>query len=258
MFKKIKKSVVFVICLFLPPISLKAVLLRALSIKVSTGSRIGHIIMLAEDFSLDDGASISSFNFVGPKVTLSLMSNSSIGFFNIFMGDFECRLNSQSCISNFSNFRNAGEKVIPKKSLFILEERSKITSSHYFDLSCSILIGKNCVIGGRGSQIWTHGFIHEKGGLKRYISLRGVEIHDGVYVGASVIVNPGTIIEEGANVLSGSVLAGLVGANQIVATSRQRVIVDLSETAVEEMYEVDPDYKCGNPRLLGKYESSSG
>jgi acetyltransferase-like isoleucine patch superfamily enzyme len=86
---------------------------------------------------------------------------------------------------------------------------SKITASHYLEMSESILIGNYSTIAGVGSQIWTHGFVHMSEGLSRATVRGRIRIGHNVYVGSHSTLNAGITLGD----------AVAVGAHSSVAKS---------------------------------------
>jgi len=74
---------------------------------------------------------------------------------------------------------------------FILGEQATLTREHFFDLSGSITIGKNTVIGGIQSQFWTHSF-----NIKRQMRIDSICIGDHCFIGSAVRFSPGSEIPD--------------------------------------------------------------
>ena len=155
-------------------------------------------------------------------------------------------------IGNFCTFKNAGLAVIDKPSNLVIGTRSKLTSHHYLDMSADVLIGNNTVIGGRDTQIWTHGFSHIEKGNLRYIKIEPVNIGSGVYIGSRCTINPATIIEDECNIGAASSVAGIISSQAYYCSQKLRVVGQLSKQKLEKENYIDYDYKCGNPRILDK------
>jgi acetyltransferase-like isoleucine patch superfamily enzyme len=186
-------------------------------IKVFLLNFIGHSI----DKSVKIGPVV-----LGRLVKLNLAKDSSIGAFNVFMchgvnlkegafirrinrfqGAFDILLNEKSAIGNFNSFVNGGAKLIIGNPIFSLGKYSNLTSRHYFDLTDSIVIGSNTVIGGLSSQFWTHGFQHFNKGQVRLRVDGAITIGDGVYIGSRVIFNPNVNVCDEAALGAGAVIS---------------------------------------------------
>lgn len=247
-----KRLLIKTILLLFPAARLKNLLLRILGMDISKCSKVGHIIYLGDKLTLSGGARLESFSYYGREVELQLSEGAKIGKLNVFQGCFKVVLASCATISNLSTIKNGGRNIIPASSKLTLGANSKLTSGHYLDLSCSISVGHNTVIGGRETQIWTHGFLHQKAGSERYIYLNGVTIGNGVYIASRVTINPGSVIQDDANILAASVIAGEVPKGVVFGSASKRIVLDLSSVEIDDVYEIDQFYKCNNPRILRK------
>ena len=183
------------------------IVLSKMGLKIPRNSYIGLCIVLNSNLIIDQNSKIKSFNLFN-KIKLHLESNCTIGRFNFFLSDFIVNISENGHIGNFCIFRRSKNRSSAEDVSLVLGEYSNITSSHYFDLSSNILIGMNSVIGGRNSQFWSHGFSHSNKGLIRNEIVNTILIGNGVYIGSSCIINPGTKIHDDINIGSGCVLAG--------------------------------------------------
>ncbi|HEQ3486053.1 TPA: hypothetical protein VGS89_002659 [Vibrio cholerae] len=238
--------------LFFPSCKLKIYILNVLGHELHKSSYVGFCILWKTKLHLDEKSKISSFSMYFVRGVVFLEAGAVLGRFNILSGLFNLNLKEGAVISNFCQFKNGGGRVVQSSTKFTLGRLSKITSGHYFDLSSSIDIGVNCVVGGRDSQFWTHGFIHQDLGETRYINITGITIGDGVYLGSRVTLNPGTHVADNVNILSGSVLSGEIGMDLVIGTSKKCVIYDFKNISIKDLYDIDYNYKCGNPRITKK------
>ncbi|MDP4491810.1 hypothetical protein [Vibrio sp. AH4] len=236
---------------------MKIYLLNLLGHELHKSSHVGFCILWKTKLHLGEKSKISSFSMYLIRGVVYLEDKAEIGRFNILNGFFDLNLKKGAVISNFCQFKNGGERVVQSATKFNLGKLSKITSGHYFDLSSSIDIGFNCVIGGRNSQFWTHGFIHQDLGETRYINIKEIIIGDGVYLGSRVTLNPGAHVENNVNVLSGSVLSGKVEMDLLIGTSKKYIIYDFKHVSIKDLYDIDYNYKCGNPRITKKSDPPS-
>ncbi|WP_154140333.1 acyltransferase [Photobacterium damselae] len=248
----LNKLLTFIVCLIIPSCRIKIFFLNFLGHKVHYSSYIGFSIFWGPVLVLEKKSSLHSLNMFYFDGLLKLNESSTVYRFNIFIGSFNFYLDREAVIANFNKFKNSGLSVIECQKDLMLGFNSKITSNHYFDLSDNITIGSNCVIGGRDSQFWTHGFIHSNLGLERYINLSPISIGDGCYFGSRVLINPGCNIDKNVNVLGGSVLSGNVKSNIVVGSSPKVIIYDFNKVPLSKIYDIDYDFKCGNPRIKRK------
>lgn len=96
-----------------------------------------------------------------------------------------------------------------KKYLGMLEigEGTRISTNNYFDIAGSLLIGDNCIIGGKGSQFWTHG---------AGVNDRDIEIGNNCYIGSSVKFAPGSSIGNNTLVAMGSVVTKIFSKDYVL------------------------------------------
>ena len=200
----IKKITVIFLCLL--PFKLPHFFLDLLGFKISYKSKIGFSIISISNLSLSENSKIGHFNFIFCD-KIELESSSYIGHFNIIKGPFSVILNQRAAVGNFNKLVRAKIGVTYDESRLKLGELSKITSSHYIDLTKSIEFGSFSTLAGVNSQIWTHGYVHESTGAGRIRVDGEVKIGNNVYIGSSCIFNPGIKINDSISVGSGSVLS---------------------------------------------------
>ncbi|MFM8392390.1 MAG: hypothetical protein ACKOB4_00520, partial [Acidobacteriota bacterium] len=121
-----------------------------------------------------------------------------IGLFNLFRGGKLIQLDDYAMILRF-NFINAildpHFKTEPQ-SFFHLGYGSVITAEHRIDFTEKVSIGRQTILGGRNSSIWTH---NRRSG-------EGVQIGDNCYVGSEIRMAPGSAIPSFSIVGLGSVV----------------------------------------------------
>jgi acetyltransferase-like isoleucine patch superfamily enzyme len=80
-------------------------------------------------------------------------------------------------------------------------QNSIITVGHLFDLSDSIIVGDNVTFGGRGTEIWTHGF-----DLNHVKIQAAVEIGNNAYIGSRCLITQGVKICNDVSIGAGTVV----------------------------------------------------
>jgi acetyltransferase-like isoleucine patch superfamily enzyme len=133
--------------------------------------------------------------------------------------------NSISCdsLSVGSNTKIHSGNIIQGSSSFSMGNNSRIINEHFIDLWNDVKIGNNTWLAGKGSQLWTHGSIHTKTGLKNL----SIHIMDDVYVGSGVKIAPGVLIKS----------INLIGLGSVVYQSvltQKNIIVGNPATIVKE------------------------
>ncbi|EOX4793397.1 DapH/DapD/GlmU-related protein [Vibrio alginolyticus] len=100
---------------------------------------------------------------------------------------------------------------------FNLGNNVVVNNNTHFDLSSNVCVGDNVVFGGRGSEVWTHGY-----DWKRNKVSASITIEKDVYLGSSVILNPGVTICSRTVVCAGSVIyKSITEQNRLVSTHSQ-------------------------------------
>jgi len=227
---------------------LRRAVLRSLGHSVGEAAAVGLVILWNGRLQLGPRSRIRSFCYLN-GVNVSLGEQAVIGALNVFRGAFDVVLGRGARIGRLCHFTNGGMAVIPERSRFVLGERSNVTSGHHFDMCASIDIGRGSVVGGRGSSLWTHGFVHFDAGAVRLINISGIVIGNGVYIGGNSTISPGTVIGDDINVGASSSVAGELATPGLYVSERLRHIPLGSYEEFKRDRVVDEDYKTGNPRI---------
>lgn len=193
---------------FLFPRRIKNCILNILGHDIDSSAKLGFFLARSgTKLVAKRGAKIGHFNYFScDEVYVDSFSNIGIG--NVFKGHFSVHLSQSSSVGNFNKFINGGESLVQDMSKFSIDRNSNITSSHYLDMTGSIKIGQNTVVGGRESQFWTHGFQHFNNGKERCRIDGDIIIEDGVYLGSRVTINPSVHISTGVSLGAGAVVSG--------------------------------------------------
>ncbi len=141
-------------------------------------SEIGWLAIINIDQLVMEHAKIFGFNFFTGHMKVTLRYNSRIGSFNYF------KCGSWVGTSDY-------------KSELLLDEKSAISSQHYFDVAGRIYIGRKTIIAGVRSQFWTHG------GMTTDVD---INIGNNCYISSGVKFTPGTNIEDDTLCAMGSVV----------------------------------------------------
>ncbi|MBN1377688.1 MAG: hypothetical protein JXA04_00475 [Gammaproteobacteria bacterium] len=139
---------------------------------------------------------------------LKMGEKSYIGRMNIMNGPFSVELDKRASIGNRNTILRGSLGIVTYGfSELRLGELAKITSSHRIDCTQSVTIAAFSTMAGIGSQIWTHGYIHETHGACRYRVDGKVEIGHNVYIGSGCIISMGVNIASGVIVGAGVTVA---------------------------------------------------
>jgi len=214
-------------------------ILNLLGHSISRKSKIGPVILGASTkLKLHEGTFIGGFNLLSCS-SVELKKDSFIRRFNTFEGVFAVKLDKQASIGNFNRFVNSNSELEELKSELKLGVYSNLTSKHYFDMTASIIIGSNTVIGGIGSQFWTHGFQHFNLGSVRLRVDGAISVGDGVYVGSRVLLNPNVVVGDEVSIGAGAIVGKSIKSSGLYVSQPLRCIKVTEEAFFQKYRKVD-------------------
>jgi acetyltransferase-like isoleucine patch superfamily enzyme len=126
-----------------------------------------------------------------------------IGLFNLFVGPMKVEIGADASIGDRNTFScgfwTVKEEYQSKNYARSLQigPNSLITSSHYFDLAGSFVLGAGSWVAGIDSQFWTHG---------AGVADRDIWIGRNCYIGSAVRFAPGSWVGDQVIVALGSVV----------------------------------------------------
>jgi acetyltransferase-like isoleucine patch superfamily enzyme len=206
------------------PSALARVLLRGMGHRVGPGVQIGFSMLLVDRLVLQAGSRIGHFNVVRVR-RLVLGREASVGRSNLLDGPLSVALGARAEIGNRNRIlRGPQPAVTYGPSMLKLGAMSKITADHRIDCTCSVRFGSHSILAGSGSQLWTHGYVHEPQGHQRHRIDGGITIGNDVYIGSASIVTTGVRIADGVIVGAGATVArSLVEPGMYVSAGLRRV-----------------------------------
>jgi acetyltransferase-like isoleucine patch superfamily enzyme len=71
----------------------------------------------------------------------------------------------------------------------------------------NVSIGDYSIFAGADTQVWTHGYVHEKVGAGRFRVDGEIIIGNNVYIGLRCVFNPGVKIADGVTIGSNSTIS---------------------------------------------------
>jgi acetyltransferase-like isoleucine patch superfamily enzyme len=179
-------------------------IIRALLLAIFPTSVVRSLVNVL-GYNLEPGARVG-FSWVCCD-NLEMSGSSRIWHFSKLTGPFSAILAEHSYIGHFINITRGRMGVSYGGSVLTLGRYANVTSRHRLDLCQSISIGDFSTIAGNGSQLWTHGYIHEETGLERYRIDGGIIIGKNVYIGSMCFISMGVQIADGIIVGGGSSVA---------------------------------------------------
>lgn len=193
-----------ILCL---PSLLVGPVLRLMGHRIGRGCRFGFSLILTDGLLLKNRVKIGHFNFLGVR-SLLMRDDAYIGRTNIVYGPLDVIMGRRSCIGNSNKVtRGVQDLVTVGQAALKLGGLSSITAGHRVDCTTGVRLGNFTTVAGVGSQIWTHGYIHDTQGPGRYRIDGKVDIGNNVYVGSGCIISMGVRIASGAIVGAGVTVA---------------------------------------------------
>lgn len=176
------RRVLLLLCAILPN-PLKIALYRALGFRIGKNVRIGISYINARSVEIGDDSHIGHFN-----------SFRDLNLLSVGKGVY---------IRNFNEASGLTDDVMWPAE-FVIEDGVQIMSRHFFDCPGRILLEEKALIGGRETQLWTHGRNMIPDGS---VALQpgSVRVGRNVYVGARCTL-VGCTVPDGATVAAASVV----------------------------------------------------
>jgi acetyltransferase-like isoleucine patch superfamily enzyme len=168
--------------------------------KIGRGARIGLSLLDVDHLELGDGARVGHGNLMLRTRAIHLGARAEIGYANILRGGDEIRLGRWATVLRFNVLNSIPDNdcSAPTDPRLWLDDGAYVVSGHRLDFTDRIRIGKNVIIAGRNSSLWTH---------NRQATLP-IEIGDFCYLGSEVRLAPGATLGDWSILGMGAVLAG--------------------------------------------------
>ena len=185
------------------PGPIKRPLYRALfGYRIGRGVRIGLVILDAEAVDLGDGTEIGHLNLITRVGSLVTGKSVRIGTLNIIRGGERVRLGDYAEVMRL-NVLNAipdHDCTTSPVSRLDIGAGAVVVSGHRVDFTDQVTIGRNVIVGGRSSSLWTH----------NRQQTAPISIGDFCYLGSEVRLAPGSRLAERSILGLGSVLTGAI------------------------------------------------
>lgn len=237
MFKKIFTLLV----LFLFPTSLVRSVLNFSGHSIRAGAKVGFTFFWCDLVALDGNVRIGHFNFIGVS-TLLMRKAARVGHLNIIKGPFHVVLRERAALGNRNRILRARSGVSVGTAQLRLGLGAKITSDHRIDCTQSVIFGEHSILAGAGSQLWTHGYIHDVEGAGRYRIDGRIVIEDNVYIGSACLISMGVRIGKGI----------IVGGGTSVASSLTELGLYVSAPIRRLARPASPDHRTDLSRVVDK------
>jgi carbonic anhydrase/acetyltransferase-like protein (isoleucine patch superfamily) len=218
------------LCLIgLLPSLLKRPLYRTLfGYRIGRHVRIGLALIDAREVELGDGTEIGHANAILRVGSLLTGPHAHIGFLNLIRGGTQVRLGSFSTVMRF-NVLNAipdHDCTTAPVSELDLGDGAIVVSGHRIDFTDHVRIGRNTIIGGRNSSLWTH----------NRQETAPISVGDFCYLGSEVRIAPGASLPRECILGMGAVLVGAVAEpRSLVAGVPARTVRPLTDNDLEHI-----------------------
>jgi acetyltransferase-like isoleucine patch superfamily enzyme len=180
---------------------------HAFGFKIGRGARIGLSLLDVDHLELGDGVKIGHGNLMVRTRAVHLESGAEIGYANILRGGDEIRLGRFATVLRFNVLNSIPDNDCsgPTDPRLQLADGAYVVSGHRLDFTDRIRIGKNVIIAGRNSSLWTH----------NRQATRPIEIGDFCYLGSEVRLAPGAALGDWSILGMGAVLSGAAEARTV-------------------------------------------
>ncbi len=170
--------------------------------RIGRGVRIGVVLLDAQQVELGEGTSIGHLNLITRVQRLATGKGVRIGTLNIIRGGERVHLGDYAEVMRL-NVLNAipdHDCTTSPVSTLDIGAGAVVVSGHRIDFTDSVAIGRNVIIGGRNSSLWTH----------NRQQTAPIVIGDFCYLGSEVRLAPGARLAERSILGLGSVLSGTI------------------------------------------------
>lgn len=228
---QVKSFIVGIICLVIPPCSLKNLLLKGMGWRIGRNCRIGLSWIYSNRIRISDGAHIGHANIILTEA-IFLKENSYIGHLNRVTGPLWLILNAHAGIGNQNIIVRGKRGVSWGRSIFKLGQWSKFTVKHVVDCTRSVIVGDYSTFAGRGSQVWTHGYLHAANGLERTRIDGSIRVGNNVYIGSACVLNAGIVISDAISIGAASCVSkSLLKTGMYVSQPLRHIALEYTEAA---------------------------
>ena len=181
----------------------KRVLYRGLfGYRIGRGVRIGLALIDARDVELGEGCTIGHLSAILSVDRLELGARARIGPLNLIRGGERVALGSYAVVMRLNVLNAIPDHDCTTSPVSVLEigPGTVITSGHRVDFTDRVTLGKNVIVGGRNSSLWTH----------NRQETAPIQIGDFCYLGSEVRLAPGAKLADECILGIGAVLTGAI------------------------------------------------
>jgi acetyltransferase-like isoleucine patch superfamily enzyme len=205
------------------PNALKKVLYRAVfGYRFGPGVRIGWVLLDAEQVHLGEGTWIGHLNAIVRVGRFETGRQTRIGNLNVIRGGERVSLGDYAEVMRLNVLNAIPDHDCTTEPVSVLElaTGAVVVSGHRIDFTDQVRLGRNVIVGGRNSSLWTH----------NRQETAPITIGDFCYLGSEVRLAPGARLPEECILGLGSVLTGgIAEPRSLVAGVPAKVVRPLNE-----------------------------
>lgn len=166
------------------------------------GARVGFSLLDADSLELAGGAKIGHLNLITRVGRLELGEHASIGHLNILRGGERVSLGPYADVVRFNVLNAIPDHDCTTEPVSVLEMDvgAVIVSGHRIDFTDRVTLGKNVIVGGRNSSLWTH----------NRQQTAPIRVGDFCYLGSEIRIAPGGQLPDRCILGLGAVLSGTI------------------------------------------------
>ncbi len=213
----------------LPNLVKRTLYRRLFGFRIGPHATIGLALLDAREVCLGEGTRIGHFNAITRVGHLETGYRTRIGTLNVIRGGERVRLGDYAEVIRL-NVLNAipdHDCTTEPESVLEVGAGTVITSGHRIDFTDKVTLGKNVIIGGRNSSLWTH----------NRQETEPIEIGNFCYLGSEVRLAPGARLPDECILGLGSVLTGtIMEPRSLVAGVPARIVRPLAERDLNRIH----------------------
>jgi acetyltransferase-like isoleucine patch superfamily enzyme len=190
--------------------------------RLGSGVRVGLSLLDAQLLNLAEGTRIGHFNVITNIGRFESGQHARVGALNIIRGGESVTLGDYAEVMRLNVLNAIPDHDCTTEPQSVLEvgAGTVITSGHRIDFTDRVTLGRNVIIGGRNSSLWTH----------NRQETAPIEIGDFCYLGSEVRLAPGARLPDECILGLGSVLTGEIKEpRSLVAGVPAKVVRPLNE-----------------------------